>query len=387
MQPTTHPWTATIEILNLCRRPTRRGTKAGTIRFKPITRVASRLCQEVSHVGKQTGVNNANLIQLTSRATGDGTSLPVVTSHGRGQIPRIIAPIEGYITALPDSHQYGVNNNNIRRICLVPIAHQETRKATKLGLLNARSLRSNYNIICDYVLEHDIDIICLTETWLTPNDDIITQAIIPQGYIIEHIPRSTRRGGGVGVLFKNTLRLESAKMWHAESFECVEVELFGSSVASAVRLFVLYRPPSSGRLSKPFALFLQELGDLIIYATVKQAGLAILGDFNVPYGKANNKDAGDLATLISDSNLKQHVLSATHVRGNTLDLIITPAMASVITHVTVESLLSDHHVIVCRLKLPKPRPARKQITYRKHGAIDNALFSVICWHPRLFLLQ
>ena len=49
-------------------------------------------------------------------------------------------------------------------------------------------------------------------------------------------------------------------------------------------------------------------------------------------------------------------------------------MASVITHVTVESLLSDHHVIVCRLKLPKPRPARKQITYRKHGAIDNALF-------------
>ena len=49
-------------------------------------------------------------------------------------------------------------------------------------------------------------------------------------------------------------------------------------------------------------------------------------------------------------------------------------MASVITHVTVESLLSDHHVIICRLKLPKPRPARKQITYRKHGAIDNALF-------------
>ena len=179
MQPTTHPWMATIERLNLCRRPTRRGTKAGTRRFKPITRVASRLCQEGSHVGKQTGVNNANLIQLTSRATG---------------------------------------------------AHQETRKSTKLGLLNARSLRSNYNIICDYVLEHDIDILCLTETWLTPNDDIITQAIIPQGYIIEHIPRSTRRGGGVGVLFNNTLRLESANMWHAESFECVEVVLFGGFV-------------------------------------------------------------------------------------------------------------------------------------------------------------
>ena len=112
-----------------------------------------------------------------------------------------------------------------------------------------------------------------------------------------------------------------------------------------------------------------------MYATAKQAGLAILGYFNVPYGKANNKDAGDLATLISDSNLKQHVLSVTHVRGNTLDLLIkSPVMASVITDMTVESLLSDHHVIVCRLKLPKPRPARKQITYRKNEAIDNALF-------------
>ena len=73
MQPTTHTWAATIERLNLCRRPTRRGTKAGTRRFKPITRFASRLCQEVSSVDKQTGVNNANLIQLTSRGTGDGT--------------------------------------------------------------------------------------------------------------------------------------------------------------------------------------------------------------------------------------------------------------------------------------------------------------------------
>ena len=121
----------------------------------------------------------------------------------------------------------------------MPIAHQETRKATKLGLLNARSLRSNSNIMCDYVLEHDIDILFLTKTWLTPNDEIVTQAIIPEGYILEHIPGSTRREGGVGVLFKNTIRLESAKMWHAESFECVEVVLFGSYVASAVRLFVL----------------------------------------------------------------------------------------------------------------------------------------------------
>ena len=58
-------------------------------------------------------------------------------------------------------------------------------------------------------------------------------------------------------------------------------------------------------------------------AHVKQAGLAIQGDFNVPYRKANNNDAYDVATIITDLDLRQHVLSATNVRGNTIELIIT----------------------------------------------------------------
>ena len=51
---------------------TRRGTTAGIRRSRPITRVAGRRCHQVSSVSKQTSVNNANLIQLTSRGSGNG---------------------------------------------------------------------------------------------------------------------------------------------------------------------------------------------------------------------------------------------------------------------------------------------------------------------------
>ena len=201
---------------------------------------------------------------------------------------------------------------------------------------------------------------CVTETWLTLRDANSCTSIIP-GYTLEHIPRCNRSGGGVGVLFKDGLRLASSKPWLADLFECVEVVLCGLTASSALRLFVIYRQPS-GRYARPFSTFLLEFRDLVAYACMQQAGLALLGDFNVKYGNGDNKDPHDFTALLEDSNLIQLVSSATHIKGNILDLVIAPATDSVISDVSVDALLTDHHAIVCQLKLPKPRPVQKQIT-------------------------
>ena len=42
--------------------------------------------------------------------------------------------------------------------------------------------------------------------------------------------------------------------------------------------------------------------DLVAYACMQQAGLALLGDFNVKYGNGDNKDARDFTALLEDSN-------------------------------------------------------------------------------------
>ena len=57
------------------------------------------------------------------------------------------------------------------------------------------------------------------------------------------------------------------------------------------------------------------------------------------YGNGDNKDARDFAALLEDSNLIQLVSSATHIKGNILDLVIAPATDSVISDVSVDALL------------------------------------------------
>ena len=42
-----------------------------------------------------------------------------------------------------------------------------------LALINARSVRNNAEIICDYITERDVDVIYLTGTWLSENDDAV----------------------------------------------------------------------------------------------------------------------------------------------------------------------------------------------------------------------
>ena len=111
------------------------------------------------------------------------------------------------------------------------------------------------------------------------------------------------------------------------------------------------------------------------HVSIKQTGLVILGDFNVHYGNVDDKNASDLAAILNDTNLQQHVTSATHYRDNILDLVITPVTDSIVTDVSVESLLTDHHIIVCKLVSNKPRPIRKEIIYRNIAAIDKQTFA------------
>ena len=92
----------------------------------------------------------------------------------------------------------------------------------KLALLNARSVRNKTDVITDYIHEHDLDIVALTEPWLTNDqkDTANIRKLTPDGYNFVHFPRSDRQGGGVGVLFKSCLTLILSRPWQASSFQC-----------------------------------------------------------------------------------------------------------------------------------------------------------------------
>ena len=88
--------------------------------------------------------------------------------------------------------------------------------------------------------------------------------------------------------------------------------------------------------------------------------LVILGDLNL--GDLNHVDnaaesnAKKFLDLLDLLNFSQHVTSITHKAGHTLDLVITHDSEAVIDNVTVSDLLSDHALVLVRVKHPKPLP-------------------------------
>ena len=69
--------------------------------------------------------------------------------------------------------------------------------------------------------------------------------------------------------------------------------------------------------------------------------------------------------------LKQHVGFVTHTSGNKLDLIYTEVNSEIgIADCTLDSFISDHSNVLCKLTLKREDMQRKTSTYRKLKDID-----------------
>ena len=80
----------------------------------------------------------------------------------------------------------------------------------------------------EHILDHDADIAFVTETWLTSLNNTITSEIKDYNYLIKHNVRDNPYkdgGGGVGILFKNTLIPTQIKSGNYNSFEHTIVKL------------------------------------------------------------------------------------------------------------------------------------------------------------------
>ena len=98
------------------------------------------------------------------------------------------------------------------------------------------------------------NLIAVTETWLTVNDDAVRAEIWPPGYKLVDLPRSSRGGGGTALIYRDAFNVSQIDAGEKVSFKFSEWKVVIPS-SHDLRIIIVYRPPYSDNHKVPPVLF------------------------------------------------------------------------------------------------------------------------------------
>ena len=237
--------------------------------------------------------------------------------------------------------------------------------------VNARSVRNKTAVIFDYICERKVDLVAVTEHWLTANDSAVRAELCPVGYsILDHL-RIDRHGGGTGLIYRDSLAVSKANAGVSDLNSFEFSEWIVKSSPHNMRLIIIYRPPYSEEHRVPTSVFLSEFPEYLETLLLCKEQLLITGDFNIHVDDAHDSCARKFLEVLEGLGLEQHVDQPTHREGHTLDLLITRMSESLIASTpVVDQFISDHAAVLCWLTPPRPGLSVKTISYRKIKSID-----------------
>ena len=242
-------------------------------------------------------------------------------------------------TQLSSSSRNISNLISVRRYsALAPIVAD---KHLSLCLLNARSVKKKTADLFDYICDCKADLVAITETWLTTDDAAVRAELCPVGYKISDRPRTGRRGGGVALIYRDSLSVRRIDAGGKESFEYSEWTI--SSPSLNLRLVLLYRPPYSADHRVSTNDFFTEFSTYLESILLSKEHLVIAGDFNIHVYVPHDPDSLKLLDLLQSVGLQQHITEPTQIQGHTLDLAITCSSDDILNKVPeVHRFISDH---------------------------------------------
>ena len=245
-----------------------------------------------------------------------------------------------------------------------------------VGCLNVRSAVNKSAIIHDVIADNNLDILSLSETWITNNlPPAISNDCAPQGYSVLHVPRTLRaggpaKGGGLAVVFKKTLFVRTYDVPGLQiptSFE-LQIVRVGNGASSYVMINI-YRPPSGSKVT-----FFDEIADVFCsVAASTNDKIFICGDANCPGVDSLHIDA-DLELVLSEFGMKQLVLSPTRDE-NILDIFAVETNCTVSNVKVLDAgYISDHRLVLVCLPIHSGHKPPSTTTYRQINKINPEAF-------------
>ena len=222
----------------------------------------------------------------------------------------------------------------------------------------------------EYLIDHNADVGFTIETWLKSDKNKVTADIKSYGYTLKHNIRKDPekdRGGGVGIIVRSTLSVTQLSSKSFTSFEHVAIKL-NCTNKKKILLISIYR-----LLYVPVAVFLEEFPELLEIYTMMNEDFIIAGDINI-HVETDESSSVKFHEIIDIFDLKQHVTGPTHIKGHTIDVIITRNDKSVTDVEIFQYNLSHHFLIDFYFKAELAESHTKTITYRNVKKVNNDKF-------------
>ncbi len=135
-------------------------------------------------------------------------------------------------------------------------------------------------------------------------------------------------------IYKSNIALTQLPSIKPKVLEVMDLKLSVNN--KSIRLVSVYRPPKSKTRSYPIADFYDDMENLVShYKTVKDE-VVFYADYNVHVNKQEESETCKFNNIIEAANLTQHISGKTHIKGNTLDLVMTDVSSDLIKKCAID---------------------------------------------------
>jgi hypothetical protein len=276
-------------------------------------------------------------------------------------------------------------NNNIKHIVTNTLkdynnnATQTSINCNNILYLNARSIRNEkFDELMSIIAHtpHTIHLICITETWLNPDEEIYYN--IPNYNC--YFQSRNKRGGGVSIYVHVSIKSDIVCKFNDNNDSYLLIKLLNMSRNSVTNIGVIYRAPNSD-----IQHFYENITELF-----KKENTIIIGDMNIniqdscndiQHSKDQTQNYNNILHsygyyIINKTNNIYHTRKGNSTNTSIIDHLLTNMYFLAGTLTIFSHPVSDHRLIMLNIKHSKPceisNPEKTYTNWKKvYNTINN----------------
>jgi exonuclease III len=230
-----------------------------------------------------------------------------------------------------------------------------------IAQMNCRSMVPKFEEISHIVVSTNIDVLCLTETWL--DESVFDSDILIDGFTLFRKDRCERSGGGVAIYIKNDINFVDRSINEKGMLEAIFIEIVTNSNNPNILLSCIYRPPNA----KP-EIF-DNIIDYIECLFSEGKEIVLLGDLNINYKFDETLHENPIHLIENLFGLKQIIEQPTRVTKTSctlIDVILTSCPQKHVYSGVQDISLSDHNITYTILDISHKKREHREVRYRNY---------------------